>query len=134
MPRTRARRSKAAEQLNRQIASAHPDRQRHSDGWIGDAAHRRRKSDHNPNKDGVVLAEDITHDPANGFDASRLAESLRRSRDPRIDYVIHNKRIFSEDKGWRWRPYDGHPHSGHIHISFAKDSELYDDGKPWVIE
>ena len=128
-----ARRSKAAEALNKQIAAMHPNRQKHSDGWIGDAAHAKRKSDHNPNSAGVVLAEDITHDPNGGFDAAAFAEKLRQEKDPRIDYVIHNKRIFSKARGWEWRPYEGHPHSGHVHISFAKDPDLYDDGKAWEI-
>jgi hypothetical protein len=128
-----ARRSKAAETLRRQINAAAPNRQRHSDGWIGDAAHRSRKSDHNPNAAGVVLAEDITHDPKGGMDAGALAEVLRREKDARLDYVIHNKRIFSKAQGWSWRSYSGHPHTGHVHISFAKDPKLYDDGKDWTI-
>ena len=58
------------------VNAAAPNRSKASDGWIGDASHAARKSDHNPNRtpgdgipDGVVCALDITHDPANGCDA-----------------------------------------------------------------
>ena len=37
--------SKAGQQLREQIDDAFPDRDRKSDGWIGDAAHSNRKSD-----------------------------------------------------------------------------------------
>jgi len=52
--------SKSAIQLREQIDDAFPDRDRKSDGWIGDARHAASKSDHNPDpKTGVVRALDI---------------------------------------------------------------------------
>ncbi len=39
---------KAGIQLREQVDDAFPDRDRTSDGWIGDKRHSARKSDHNP--------------------------------------------------------------------------------------
>jgi hypothetical protein len=35
------------------------------------------------------------HNPGNGVETCSIAEYLRTKRDPRIKYVISNKRIFS---------------------------------------
>ncbi len=51
--------SKAAGQLREQIDDSFPERSRKSDGWIGDARHSTRKSDHNPDATGCVRAIDI---------------------------------------------------------------------------
>ena len=67
-----------------QIDAMAPGRDKSNDGTIGDTSHQARPSDHNPNKDGVVTAMDITHDPRHGVDAGELAEILRLSKDPRI--------------------------------------------------
>ena len=90
--------AKSLEVLRDQVNSAHPGQRKDNDGTIGDAAHQTRTSDHNPwVKDGavgVVTALDITHDPAHGVDTYAMAETLRRSRDRRIKYVISNRHIF----------------------------------------
>lgn len=119
----------ALQKLLNQVNEAYPDRSRASDGTIGDAEHSGRKSDHNPDKYGIVNALDITHDPENGCDAFALAETLRRSKDPRIKYVIFAKRIFSSTVSpWIWRTYDGpNPHTKHVHISVGGDEV------PWRI-
>jgi hypothetical protein len=122
--------------LRDQVNAMAPGRNTSSDGTIGDAAHRNRKSDHNPNEDGVVTAMDITHDPAHGVDAGELAEMLRASQDRRIKYVISNSRIFSSEKSpWQWRPYSGpNAHTKHVHISVLGEKALYDNTQPWPIE
>ena len=46
--------SRAASQLREQIDDSFPDRDRTSDGWIGDTRHAARKSDHNPDEQGWI--------------------------------------------------------------------------------
>lgn len=123
--------------LRDQVNLAVPNRNKNSDGAIGDAAHAARTSDHNPwVKDGtmgVVTAIDITHDPKHGVDTYKLAEHLRQTKDSRIKYVISNKRIFSfEVSPWQWRRYTGsNPHDEHIHISVRPVKSLYDWEMAW---
>ncbi len=131
--------AKSLNTLKAQVDAAWPSRNDDIDGTIGDAAHAARKSDHNPNEDGVVTARDITHDPASGADMGALAERLRLSRDPRIKYVIFNWRMFSSYPtssypAWTWRPYSGvNGHKTHVHISVVGSPSLYDDPQLWDI-
>lgn len=123
--------------LRAQIDAAAPGRSKLSDGTVGDADHASRSSDHNPwvtdGGMGIVTAMDITHDPRNGVDAAVLAEDLRQSRDPRLKYIISNRRIASHDKAdWAWRPYGGsNPHDKHVHISVKPIKALYDSVATW---
>ena len=129
---------KAGQQLREQIDDTYPDRDRTSDGWIGDARHSARQSDHNPdpNAEQVVRAIDIDRDlcgTAKPDIAPDLADQIRicaKSGDSRIAYVIFNGRIASPKKGWAWRPYDGiNKHDHHMHVSFTpkgdKDSSFF---------
>jgi hypothetical protein len=102
-----------------------PLRSRRSDGTIGDAAHRSRRSDHNPDHRGAVLAFDLTHDPVGGFDAHALVEAAVRRRDPRIKYAISRGRIWSKQYAADgWRPYSGaNPHQTHAHVSVDRAHE-----------
>ena len=99
-----------------------PRRDRASDGSIGDASHQARQSDHNPDG-GVVDALDLTHSPDRGFDAHararQVALNVRNGIEPRIDYIISNRQIFSKKAdGWKWRPYSGiNGHTHHAHFS-----------------
>lgn len=116
--------SKSAIQLREQIDDAFPDRDRKSDGWIGDARHAASKSDHNPDpKTGIVRALDIDSNlDQRPNTASYLAEQLRqygKSSRGRITYIIFNKRICSPILNYKWRTYKGiDPHTSHIHVSF----------------
>lgn len=125
--------AKSLEQLRRQINAASPNRNKASDGTIGDLAHSKTKSDHNPDKDGVVKAMDITHDPGSGVDGTILTESLVASRDRRIQYIIWNRKIISSTvQPWVWRGYSGsNPHNHHVHISVKADPKLYDNDSLW---
>lgn len=126
--------AKSLEKLRTQINQASPNRSKSSDGTIGDAAHASRSSDHNPwvtdGGVGVVTAMDITHDPAHGVDAGKIADILRLSGDPRIKYIISNRRI--ANSGAAWRKYTGsNPHDHHFHVSVSSKKELYDNTSDW---
>lgn len=86
-----------------------PGRNKRSDGSVGDTSHQARLSDHNPDNTagGVVRAIDLTHDPGGGCDCNQLVTRVREGRDPRVAYVIWNRRIMSGQGGpgpWIWPP------------------------------
>jgi hypothetical protein len=83
----------AAVTLRDQVNKRYPRRDRASDGTIGDQAHRRRISDHNPDKTGYVMALDLDEDgwPAHKF-ADQLIEYMRTSGDKRIKNVVYEGR------------------------------------------
>lgn len=129
-------------ELRAEVNAKWPNRSKDSDGTIGDASHASRSSDHNPwiadpPGPNVVSGMDITHDPASGCDSYALAQWLLDHRDPRIKYVISNRRIAAGDAGpspWVWRPYHGtNPHNHHCHISVKSDKSHYDSKAPWGI-
>jgi hypothetical protein len=128
MPKPRL--SNAAEQLRSEINTKYTNRDKRSDGWIGDTAHNARKSDHNPDKQGWVRAIDIDSDLVKGSSKESwlLAEQIKTialKGDKRISYVIHQHRIASPRQNWAWRVYKGaNPHVSHIHISFNKSGDL----------
>ncbi len=122
-------------QLRQQINEAFPDRDKSSDGSIGDAAHRNRVSDHNPNAAGVVTAIDIDRDFNDGHDGRELVSALVAARDPRIKYVIFERQISVTGDITRWKPYHGqNAHNHHVHISISATKTLYDDPRPWNLD
>jgi hypothetical protein len=130
--------AKSLETLRSQVNAAYPKRSKVSDGTIGDAAHQATPSDHNPNPNGVVTALDLTHDPANGFDAHKLAEHLRKYRHPNLRYVISNGRVAGYWTDWQWWPSTGH--TQHVHVSVGnhkvpdgKTTYNYDSTQRWDI-
>jgi len=118
---------KAGVQLREQIDDWFPDRDRHSDGVLGDARHALTKSDHNPDASSkppnIIRAFDCDADLSKQKGLSvYLADQIRQcgKTDSRIAYVIHMGQIASPKKGWAWRPYTGiNSHTYHIHISFT---------------
>ena len=118
----------AAASLLTQATTLWPNRSRASDGTIGDPSHAARASDHNPDARGIVHAADLTHDPANGCDNNRNAETIKD--DPRVKYVIWNRRIWNPSISRSWRPYTGsNPHDHHMHVSVTDAGE--NDTSPW---
>lgn len=135
-----ARIAKSLGVLRDQVNTAWPRRSKSSDGWIGDTAHSKRKSDHNPNSAGVVCALDITNDPARGCSAQSIVNAIVQSKDNRVSYLIWNRRICASYKinnvdAWVWRPYNGsNPHNKHCHISVRQKASVYDDQRKWRIK
>ena len=125
--------------LRDQVNAAYPNRNKASDGTIGDAAHAASASDHNPNGAGVVTAMDITNSPSTGFDVHALADRLRVNRHPDLKYIISNRRIAGAWTGWNWWPYSGsNPHDKHAHFSVGRgndgqSTQPYDDTNEWAI-
>lgn len=102
-------------QLRNEINAANPGRDKSSDGWIGDASHAARKSDHNPDYSagGIVRAIDVDVD---GCDPDKLIAVA--IADPRTEYVISRGFIYERLNGFRKRKYTGsNDHSKHTHIS-----------------
>jgi Putative peptidoglycan binding domain len=99
-----------------------PNRSKASDGIMGDAAHQKRKSDHN---DGNAV--DVTHDPSVGCSGDVIA--AHALTDVRTKYVIWNRRINTLD-GRGWRTYTGkNPHTKHCHISILATAR--NDTRAW---
>lgn len=95
-----------------------PNRDKSSDGWIGDAAHAKRKSEHNPDAKGCVHAIDVDIDDGDaGRDLRREILSACIGHKA-VWYVISNGIIYSRTHGWKARKYTGdNPHTAHVHIS-----------------
>jgi len=122
---------KAGQQLREQFDDTFPDRDRRSDGWLGDQRHSTRPSQHNPDpKTGIVSAIDVDRDVHKSGKPDLMpdiADQLRlaaKAGEKRIAYIIFDGRIASSRMGWRWRKYSGsNPHNKHCHISFTKQGD-----------
>jgi hypothetical protein len=125
--------------LGQQISTLHP--QAHAtDGTVASKAHDAANptSDHRPHPysgPGRVRALDFGENTEN--DAFDVLESIRLSRDPRVKYVIHERRLFSSYPSggidpYTWRPYSGPaPHDNHGHISTLPEFDT--DTRQWSI-
>jgi hypothetical protein len=102
-----------------------PNRDKASDGWIGDPSHAARKSDHNPCWDcsgryeGIVRALDIDISPDGRPNVDLRRRLLKNTvGDHRVWYVISNGIIYSRTHGWTPLRYTGeNGHFQHVHIS-----------------
>lgn len=99
--------------LREEVNTRWPKRDKAADGWIGDAAHAARTSQHNPDGKGCVHAIDVDTD---GIDSNWLVQ--RAIKHAACWYVIYNRVIWSDTDNWVPKPYTGaDPHTGHVHIS-----------------
>jgi len=120
---------KAGQQLRLQVDDEFGDRDRTSDGWIGDKRHASRPSDHNPDAAGIVRAIDIDRDLSGKTKPDLMPDLANQIRlcaksDKRIAYVIFDGKIASARLGFRWRKYRGsNPHHAHCHVSFTKKGD-----------
>jgi len=83
-------------------------------GWIGDAAHQSRCSDHNRDAVGVVHAIDVM---VTGTRAEAVVkQALAHPGD--LQYVIHNRTIWTVGNNWKPKAYTGsNPHTIEVHLS-----------------
>lgn len=125
-------RAPALDQLVADVNDRWPNRDKGSDGWIGDTSHQARPSDHNPDYSdgGIVRAQDIDND---GIDREWLVQWL--INDPRTAYVITKGQIWQNPavyKNGGWRKYTGsNPHNHHVHIS-VRHGSFQNDKSPWL--
>lgn len=123
-----------------------PNRDKESDGWIGDLAHQQTKSGHNPDESGGGEYEDAdTKDEVRAIDVDKdlrvssltmqmcINKILATPNDlRRLRYIIFNRVIYSKSDGWRAREYTGsNPHDKHAH--FSGDPTADESGEGWSI-
>jgi hypothetical protein len=125
-----------------------PQRDKASDGSIGDVAHAQSPSDHNPDETGRTPYEDA--DNTNEVHAIDVDRDLRKAgwsmdkaveiivvrhrsgRDDRLQNVIWNRRIWSRQWGWTARTYTGaNAHTQHAHFSARYTTAQENDARPW---
>lgn len=133
--------SKGAAKLREQMNRSYAKRDTSSDGWRASSAHTRAnpRSDHEPDKNGIVHAIDIDADFGRPGRADaqllvdQLVECAKAGKDGgRLKYLIFNGAIYSRTYGWKLRKYSGsNPHTGHIHVSVTPASDT--NGRPWPI-
>lgn len=150
--------TKALTALRAGFNTAFPDRDKTSDGWIGDAAHQLHVSGHNPDDTVGSLAEysdadtipevraidvdaDLRHPGVTMYDVIRrilaTPEDLARLRyiifcPPSGPLGANVPTIWSRNSGWRPVAYTGaSPHNEHAH--FSGDPNTDDDDRPWVV-
>jgi hypothetical protein len=123
-------------ELRDEVNAQWPNRDKSSDGTLGDASHAARASEHNPDHDsdpmptGAVSAMDITKDSAAQMEEIRKAVIA----DPRTWYWIHDGWIYSRTHNFAKRKYTGsNPHKGHGHISLMQTKKAHDDVSSWGI-
>lgn len=126
--------------LRDQVNKRFPKRKKDSDGWIGDANHKSRESDHNEDPaTGYVHAIDIDKDLGAKGDAKKLADQIvdyaasKKKGAKRVKYVVFNDQIASAtypETKWQWRG-SGYGHYDHIHVSFTAAAE--EDGSDWPL-
>jgi hypothetical protein len=115
-------------QLRDEINVEWPNRDKASDGSIGNAEHSARVSDHNPDDRGMVHAIDIDRD---GINVDLILSNT--IGDHRVNYVIYNKQIWSRVRDFRAIPYNGvNAHKSHIHVSILYTEKAETDKSLWL--
>jgi hypothetical protein len=128
-----------------------PNRDKASDGSVGDLAHQNSQSDHNPDETGnvpirdadstnEVHAIDVDRDLRTpGLDMEAVVQFLlarcRGGQEGRLRYIIFNRRIWSASNGWRQQAYTGsNPHDHHAHFSASYKTAHEASTASWHLE
>jgi len=129
--------TKGLQNLRDQMNAAFPDRDKTSDGTIGDAAHQAETSGHNPDDTAGSRAEwngdpdstpevrawDMDSDLRSpGVTAQQVVDHIRHlpSVSSVLRYMIYNRKIYKASNGWAAEDYTGpSAHTEHIHFSGA---------------
>ncbi|MEU4163147.1 hypothetical protein [Actinoplanes sp. NPDC026670] len=138
-------------QLRTELNRLAPNRDKSSDGTIGDSAHQNRVSDHNDDEVGRVPIRDA--DSKHEVHAIDLDTDLREPNltmemvvqhvlarcrsgtEKRLRYVIYNRRIWEASNGWKQRSYTGDsPHTEHAHFSASYETKLEASTASWHLE
>lgn len=128
-----------------------PERDKASDGWIGDATHQAETSDHNDDETGSVPIHDA--DSKHEVHAIDVDNNLRESdltmekvvqfllgrcrsdAENRLRYIIYNRRIWSASSDWVQKTYTGvSPHTEHAHFSASYTTALEASTASWHLE
>lgn len=129
--------------LKDEINKQFPNRDKESDGAIGNEEHQARESDHNPDENDVVKAQDFDEDllgPDNPVGQEKMAEicaylvKISKEGDLRINYIIYEKMIYSRVRNFEPKEYTGsNEHKHHMHVSCSPLPYVYDSIAPWDI-
>lgn len=118
-----------------ELNSYRPNRDKTTDGWIGNTAHQTSGmpenggSDHNPNRRGVVDAIDVDVD---GIDCTYVVNHAIKH--PSTNYVIWRRTIWARSHGFASHAYTGsNPHTDHIHISILQTPTAENSSASWGI-
>lgn len=132
----------ALEDLRHQLNAVCPDRDKSSDGSVGDQSHAAGRSSHNPDRtgspeyrDGDKLNEvrardfdkDLRHPDVSMADVVRhLVTGARAGRFWWLRYVIYQGVIYHKGHEWRAHQYDGanrHDHHAHVNSDFTQAAD-----------
>lgn len=128
-----------------------PDRDRRSDGWIGDKAHEQTVSDHNDDETGRVPIRDADSKPeVHALDVDddlrvpgltmedvvqHVLARCRSGAERRLRYIIWQHRIWEASNGWAKRAYTGpNGHTQHAHFSASYVTARESDTGSWHLE
>jgi hypothetical protein len=128
-----------------------PNRDKSSDGSIGDAAHQATQSDHNDDEVGNVPIRDADkihevhaidvdvdlREPGLTMETvvQFLLKRCRAGAEKRLRYIIFNRRIWEQSNGWKQQTYNGsNPHDHHAHFSASYTTSLEASTASWHLE
>lgn len=138
--------TKSLGRLKSDFNTTFPNKDKSSDGTIGDTAHQAETSGHNPDDtsgsksestDADNIAEVRAIDVDNDLHATANMQDVinRMLQTPndlkRLTYIIYNHQIWRKKNGWKKETYNGSsPHTEHAH--FSGDPAFDEDSSAWT--